>query len=283
MEEDSQEDESEESTPEYYPSSSPSQIGSILTSLNTPLIKSGARIAGLTSGGSSYVHPIEGLNLSKTASVVEGSEDGDGREIFRLDLTATTESEIVITTKPSDIVLVLDRSGSMTDVLEYKYTPITSSPSSSGSYYVKVNGEYVSLSRSIIDSNNWYHGSILNPQYVRWDPNGDDVSPGGSSSNPTYKPFYTRNSQTKLQALKEAANNFVQTVYSQSPESRIAIVSFNTSSNNHTSGLVPISSGGGINSTITNAINGLSATGGTYPYTGLSTANSIFQGDSSTD
>ena len=60
-------------------------------------------------------------------------------------------------------------------------------------------------------------------------------------------------------------------------------MSFNTSSTDHTDGLVAISSGGGVNSTITNAINGLSATGGTYPHTGLSTANDIFQGDTSTD
>ena len=275
-------DQEEELEPKYFSSNLPNKIGPIITSLNAPLLKSGVRMFGLNAQDD-YVDPVEGLNLTKTATPVEGSEDAHGRQIFRLDLTATTESEVIITTKPSDIILVLDRSGSMDDSLGYKYTPITESPRDGVTYYVKVNGQYLSLTKSILNSNTWYHGSILDPKYVRWDPNGDDNGAGGNSNNPTDKPFYTRSSQTKLSALKEAANNFVQTVYSKSPQSRVAVVSFNTSSTDHTDGLVAISSGGGVNSTITNAINGLSATGGTYPHTGLSTANDIFQGDTSTD
>ncbi len=148
---------------------------------------------------------------------------------------------------------------------------------------MKVNGEYIQVTYS---SSGWRYGSPGNRRYVTWDPNGDDNSPGStSSSTPTAKPFYTisTSSSSKLQALKNAANAFVQTVFTQSPSSKIAVVSFSTDAHNLTGGLVDVSNGSGVDSSITSAINGLTAGGATHSNEGLGIAADIFQADSATE
>jgi hypothetical protein len=60
-----------------------------------------------------YVDPEEnGLILSKTASVF-GASDADGRQIFKIDLTAEATSNIVTSDGAGDIVLILDNSSSL--------------------------------------------------------------------------------------------------------------------------------------------------------------------------
>ncbi len=228
-----------------------------------------------------YVAPVSGLDVEKTATPY-GAADADGRQIFKLNITATTQSNIVVTSKPCDIILVLDSSGSMADRIT-RYTAITSSPDTDENYYVKVNGEYIEISYK---NGSWRYGSSGNRRYVSWSQTGDDNSPGSTnSSTPTAKPFYTltMSSETKMQALKNAANAFVQTVYTQSPTSKIAVVSFSTDGHNLTGGLINVSSGSAVNSSITNAINGLVANGATHSNEGLGIAADIFQADSSTE
>lgn len=60
-----------------------------------------------TSDGSS-----DAVDVTKTATATE-REDTDGNPIYRIDLNATAKSNIVTKSQPCDIVLVLDRSGSM--------------------------------------------------------------------------------------------------------------------------------------------------------------------------
>ena len=56
----------------------------------------------------SYVKPTEGLLVDKKVSTYD-----EKKEIFKIDLSAEAESNIVETSIPCDIILVLDRSGSM--------------------------------------------------------------------------------------------------------------------------------------------------------------------------
>lgn len=60
-----------------------------------------------TSDGSS-----DAVDVTKTATATD-KKDTDGNPIYRIDLNATAKSNIVTKSQPCDIVLVLDRSGSM--------------------------------------------------------------------------------------------------------------------------------------------------------------------------
>jgi hypothetical protein len=228
-----------------------------------------------------YTSPIEGLTINKIATPY-GTPDADGRQIFKLDITATTESNIIVTSKPCDIILVLDDSGSMDDTLSTteNYTAITDSPNTSWTYYVHVNGQYMQATYRYSVHRWRYRINNVN-YYVTWDPAGDDEAVGSTnSSTPTAKPFYIRT--TKLHALKTAANAFVQTVYAQSPSSRIAVVSFESNAENLTGGLVSVDSGGAINNDIIDAINSLNGNGATHSNEGLGMAADIFQADTQT-
>ncbi len=233
-----------------------------------------------------YTSPIEGLTINKTATPY-GTPDADGRQIFKLDITSTTESNIIVTSKPCDIILVLDDSGSMDDILSTteNYVAITNSPDTDQTYYVHVNGQYMRTTyRSSV--NRWRYRINNVNYYVAWDPDGDDDAAGSrNTSTPTAKPFYsmTSTSVTKLQALKTAANAFVQTVYTQSPTSRIAVVSFESDAENLTGGLVSVDSGDTINNDIINAINSLNGNGATHSNEGLGMAADIFQADTQTE
>lgn len=52
------------------------------------------------------------VDVTKTATATD-KKDADGKPIYQIDLTAAAKSNIVTHTKACDIVLVLDRSGSM--------------------------------------------------------------------------------------------------------------------------------------------------------------------------
>lgn len=82
---------------------------------------------------------------------------------------------------------------------------------------------------------------------------------------------------TRLDALKTAATNFVnqiaQKAEAEGVDHRIAVVSYASSASNKTNGFVDMRTGG---ASVTTAINGLSANGGTLIDEGIETANTIF-------
>ena len=90
--------------------------GPIFTEKNdaaTRILK--AALLGVTKqqfGTKVMVSPVEGLEVSKTAKKTD-EEDSEGNPLYQIDLSAAAKSNIVTTSTPCDIVLVLDRSGSM--------------------------------------------------------------------------------------------------------------------------------------------------------------------------
>lgn len=80
----------------YFPGSS--------TVRKAPMLRATAKD---TSDGASNA-----VDVTKTATVTD-KKDADGKPIYQIDLTAAAKSNIVTHTKACDIVLVLDRSGSM--------------------------------------------------------------------------------------------------------------------------------------------------------------------------
>ena len=76
--------------------------------------KSPSRVNATSTGfeGTEMVEPATGLQVNKTAKATDKT-DAAGNPIYEIELTAEAESHIVVSNLACDIVLVLDRSGSM--------------------------------------------------------------------------------------------------------------------------------------------------------------------------
>lgn len=183
---------------------------------------------------------------------------------------------------PVDVVLVLDRSGSMGFLATEEYVAITSGPNTSKNYYVKVDGEYIEVSHSW--NNGWRYWSPNNYRYVSWNPNGNDNSAGTTNSNsPLGKPFYEKVERTRLYYAKQAAINFAAKVLGPDgiPGSRVSIVSYSgpstTSGNGNQN---QASTDRGLTSDLNQvvyAINGLNALGGTNTQAGFIQGRNVIQ------
>lgn len=148
------------------------------------------------------------------------------------------------------------------------------------------------------DDNKLYLASVDSTQtvytYTYTDSNGNVQTIGtsvGASTNFTETTLYERVTSTsditRLNALKNAVNGFANSVAEKAKGSdgqygssddvnhRIAVVRFTSSARDLTNGLVDMDTALGL-TTVTNAVNGLSAGGDTAPATGLDTANGIF-------
>lgn len=160
--------------------------------------------------------------LSLTKSITHKGGDN-----YTIRLEAYATGEVKTTTQvsdvPTDIVLVLDQSGSMDEKM-YNYKE-TYDVSTNNSYYVKVDNEWKQV---------WYsgggHGQQRGWYYGNWVKITPKTSKDDTDSNHTQ--FYTRTEQTRLDALKAAANTFVTEIQNKAASSkadyRVAVVGFAT-------------------------------------------------------
>lgn len=205
-----------------------------------------------------------GLVTSKTAT-----DNGNGKYTITLEAyttgTVTTETKDV----PTDIVLVLDQSGSMADCIVcgkkidrnsthtvYTYTAAYN-PNTQYNYYIIVDGGYIQLSYDDDDGSGWWSGD---DSYTGWyytsgswmNPTKHEVSPktSESDSDPSHVQFYTRTGTeeactSRLSALKKALNTFTEAVKTKAAGAdgmlgtgddvnhRIAMVGFASSGSNY--------------------------------------------------
>lgn len=161
----------------------------------------------------SNVKTADGLILNKTATPVEGSADD-----YKITLEAYTTGTVSTseTTKPTDIVLVLDQSGSMDDdMTTYKYTAVYPGNNHNGKYYVKYRDSYITVTWCS-ECNAWTDGC----SHAWWifDNPGTKYTPKTSASDPAsgHVQFYARSGEDtttqKLQALKNAVTSFTNAV-----------------------------------------------------------------------
>lgn len=205
------------------------------------------------------------IEYNKTATLLDWNQ-----RTYKIDLTAsskTTQSMKI----PYDIVLVLDRSGSMSKKF-VEYNKINGSSMRGGNtYYIKTqNGIYQQLSWSWYN-NTWSYTDSYSDKTVTVDPNTTDVYVAQTSN------------QTKIAALKSAATTFVNNVADKNSDCRVGIVTFSTSGdikkitkNNYTLAKVGTSK-----RDIINTIKNLSTGGDTYPAAGLNKAIEVFSETSS--
>ena len=155
---------------------------------------------------------VDGLVMNKTATPVEGSADD-----YKITLEAYTTGTVSTseTTKPTDIVLVLDQSGSMDDdMTTYKYTAVYPGNNHNGKYYVKYRDSYITVTWCS-ECNAWTDGC----SHAWWifDNPGTKYTPKTSASDTAsgHVQFYSRGGATtvkRLDALKKAVKNFAADV-----------------------------------------------------------------------
>lgn len=152
---------------------------------------------------------VDGLVINKTATANDNGTYNIKLEAYTTGSVSTTES-----TKPTDIVLVLDQSGSMDEnMTSYTYTEAYPGNSHSGSYYVKYRDSYVRVSwcsncRAWTDGcdHGWFGSGA-----------GNKFTPKTSAADTAsgHVQFYSRGSETKvkrLTALKKAVTSFADAV-----------------------------------------------------------------------
>ena len=245
----------------------------------------------------------DGLVMSKTIKKGE-----NGQFLLTLEAYATGSTTTTTSTKPVDIVLVLDVSGSMKKNLTeagYRYNEVYDL-STNGTYYYKnsSNGQYQRA--YYCDGENWRGNSnhdagwyTRNHQSLRKcrGESGTRLIPKTSSADTTGTQFYVQEyvaAVTKMNALKSAVKGFVNSVSAKSPESNIAIVKFGAEINNEigndfndsgwnytqtVKGLTPASSSAELNA----AVDALQYGGYTPAHLGLQLAKGIIEKDPNTD
>lgn len=207
----------------------------------------------------------ESIVANKKAELVtypDGSDAWNDR-LYDITLNPVSNKKITTTTTTTtpgqeatyaDIMLVLDVSGSMKKPI-YTYSQVAQdNMNPSNIYYVQANGEYCELRYS-----DYYEGWYYYKSGVKWLNNTDTV--------------YSITSKTRLDALKESAIAFVNNMNKTSPDSRIGLKAFSSSSSEKYEKSIPLGTVKDNASNIINVINSLKAEGGTSPERGLGYKN----------
>lgn len=253
---------------------------------------------------------VDGLVINKTATANDDGTYNIKLEAYTTGSVSTTES-----TKPTDIVLVLDQSGSMDeDMKSYTYTAAYPGNNHNGSYYVKSRDSYVRVSWCS-DCTAWTDGCTDGWFWQHY--SGTKYTPKTSASDTAsgHVQFYSRGSATtikRLTALKKAVTSFADAVAEKAkgPDGilgtdddvnhRIAVVGFASgnpsnrlyynseifvganqyqynrlTSQNYLDAMQSMDTKTGVDN-IGKSINALDAEGATYTNLGIEMANGIF-------
>ncbi len=189
-----------------------------------------------------------GLVTTKTAKALDNDE-------YKITLTSYTTGTVTeqTTSKPTDIVLVLDQSGSMANCIvcgqkiyrdssHWKYTE-ASSISQRKTYYIEDGSGYTEV--NYCDGDHYYGACSGGPGWYtstsRWDHTSKNKITPKDSNHPNGTQFFVRSEEacsSRLSALKKAVSTFVDQVSNEATESkvdhRIAIVGFASTGNSYT-------------------------------------------------
>lgn len=197
------------------------------------------------------------MEHSKTATV----KNWDKRTYnINIKAASTSTSETTSTQKPvADIMLVLDVSGSM-DYVIYNYVAMNTDEGRGGldknkTYYLETNGDYKKL--KYYDGYGWYvKGGFKAERYS------------------TNCKIYTKSTTTRLNALKESVNQFIDDTKQKSPNSKIGITAFSSAGYGYHGSTMDLTEVGVDDNAqdLKDFVNKLKAYGGTDPGAGLSKA-----------
>ena len=221
----------------------------------------------------------------------------NGTYWIKLESFSTGALTSVISSVPSDIILVLDSSTSL-DIYNYvTYTAVNNGEPQGYSYtsygnnqlYVKYNDQYYQVSRNTSNSTGVRYLSFSlgngsgNTRYL----SGTDIvntrpnTPTNNTDVIWTGVLYERSSRTRTRALKDATKDFIQEIYdndvattsvdSNFDGNRIAIVSYDETSHLLTSSWVDVGATGNLAS-LQSTVENMSTANWTRPSLGLSAA-----------
>lgn len=200
------------------------------------------------------------MDYSKTATV----NDWDERT-YDINITAASTSTSTITTTEkavADIMLVLDVSGSMNEIIEttedYRYVADNTDDGrnklvTSRTYYMKINDSYKAMSYYPYFPAGWYIGNKR------------------ASTYPTNYKIYT-NQISRLDALKNSVDQFITDTASKSSDSKIGITAFSSNGYGDNGKNIDLQEAKSGENSLKDFTNKLKANGGTDPQVGLNDA-----------
>ncbi len=205
---------------------------------------------------------------------------GDADFLVGLSALSSTSNLTTTASTPLDIVLVLDTSGSMDEGMgDPVYKEVTDVQETSGwsfapDYYVKQGNGYVQVTEKRIFKGWGY-------QHVGWEVNGQAVEPK-TDQNPNGVQFYQYIQPTRLDALQNAVNDFID-------ETAKTNESITDSANKHSISIVTFASNANTRAELTtvddehveelkNTVNRLEANGSTAADYGMQRAQNVLEG-----
>lgn len=226
--------------------------------------------------------PENGLILDKNSTYNADSKSVTIRmEAYTTGTVTSSESAI-----PTDIVLVLDESGSMADKIN-QYTKVYSL-NKNETYYVKSGDSYIQVQ--------WCNGGLFSTHEDGWYSGGHFIIHWGSRYEPMtsetdttsgHVQFYQASAAniSKQQALIKAATQFVNDVYANATtndvDHRVSVIGFS----NNGAATTKVGLVNDIRNnyqTVLTAVSGLNANGGTYIEDGMANAKAAFDNAAAT-
>lgn len=258
-----------------------------------------------TTGSGTQEDPVTNTENQVTVNKwVTGT--GTENDPYRLNMEAYASNEVTstTTTKPLDIVLVLDVSGSMDDGFGesgHVYSPVEGMTSwsyndiSSGEYYIKEDDEYYSVIGKGEDWSwsDWEYksykigyetGSRWNPQFHQLGETGDNPNTVLVENTTLYTRRYVA-AGTKLESMKTAVNSFIDSVAESAKKTeadhQISVVQFAYGRDAYynyptktVANLTSVNTEQGV-ADLKKAVNGLRANGATRADEGLKEAQTV--------
>lgn len=153
---------------------------------------------------------VSGIYMSKTLK-----DNGNGQFLLTLEAYVTGTVTTVTQDSPMDIVLVLDVSGSMANPINKVYKDQLDT---NKTYKIASGDDYVEVQYNTSKRNWGYYYGL----FSRW----KSVTPKTSENDTNSDNVQFYETTSRLDALKSAVNEFIASVQTMSPGSRIAIVKF---------------------------------------------------------
>lgn len=242
-------DGSAESTESYIPAVNFTNVAPFVQA-NAQAANGPARAPLRASANDGSATPTDPSRKISDAVVTEKTATKNADGTYTIKLTSYTTGTVTeqTTTKPTDIVLVLDQSGSMKDCIvcggtigrnsyHTTYTEVNSI-SNSTTYYIKNGSGYTEVkycngknhtTGACSGGPGWYTG------VYRWDHTPENKITPKDSNHPNGTQFFERSEEacsSRLSALKKAVTTFVDQVSKEARENnvdhRIAIVGFSS-------------------------------------------------------
>ena len=217
------------------------QVGPLVENAGVPMTMM-SRSAPMLRNSGTGTSEAEGIEVNKTATA-----NTDGTYTLNLEAYATGDLKIVTESKPTDIVLVLDQSGSMADPFEYDYKVTYeifdgtySEAYRNPTYHLASDGSYHELNVS----REWKWGGITAPTGFEFTFSCDTCEAtihtkkcwlfGWTTSvdenSGVFKRVAHSTTISRVNALKDAVNSFVESVREDAStngvDHKIAIVGF---------------------------------------------------------